>query len=253
MSDAAAKPIDGAVAVVTGAGRGIGRAIATALAAAGAHVVVAARSLDELERLVSELEGAGGAATAIRVDVSNEESVQELVDLTVARLGTLDILVNNAGIVAHGRIVDTSYDQWASIFRTNVDGTFLCTRAALRVMSPGSSIVNVASTFGNAVVRGYAAYCASKAAILHFTRVAAAEAARAGVRINAVAPGYVETDLNASALADPDTRAAIERRIPLGGIANPDDLVPTILHLCGPGSSGMTGSVVTIDGGFALR
>jgi NAD(P)-dependent dehydrogenase (short-subunit alcohol dehydrogenase family) len=243
----------GAVTVVTGASRGIGRTLARGLAAAGARVAAAARDRAGLDSLVGEITADGGEAVAVPADVSDPPSVDALIAAVVRRWGRLDVLVNNAGIITYEKVADTDPDDWDRIFAVNVRGTFLCTRAALRVMGTGGSIVNIASVFGTTPVRGYAAYCASKAAILQFTKVAAAENARRGIRVNAVAPGYVESDLNAEAFADPATRQAVERRIPLGRIATADELVPVVRYLGSPGSSYVTGSVITVDGGFALR
>lgn len=253
MTDRSEPALDGAVTVVTGASRGIGRTLARALAGAGARLVAAARGKETLDALVEEVRADGGEAIGVVTDVADPASVDALVAAALARWGRIDAFVNNAGIITYEPVTETGVDTWDRIFATNVRGTFLCTRAALPVMERGASIVNIASVFGTTPVRGYAAYCASKAAILQFTRVAALESARRGIRVNAVAPGYVESDFNAEAFADPAVRAAVEKRIPLGRIATADEIAPVVRYLCSPASAYVTGSVLTIDGGFALR
>ncbi|MDG4834309.1 SDR family oxidoreductase [Solwaraspora sp. WMMD1047] len=245
--------LGGAVTVITGASRGIGRTLARELAAAGARVAAAARDRVGLDTLVEEITAAGGEAVAVPTDISDAASVDGLFDAVADRFGRVDALVNNAGIISYEPLTETDPATWDRIFAVNVRGTFLCTRAALGKLERGGSIVNIASVFGTTPVRGYGAYCASKAAILQLTRVAAAENARRGIRVNAVAPGYVESDFNAESFADPAVREAVERRIPLGRIATADELVPIVRYLCSPNSAYVTGSVVTVDGGFSLR
>lgn len=252
MTEASDGRLAGRVAIVTGAGRGIGRTLALALAEAGASVVVAARRAETLDEVVAEIEQAGGRATSVPTDVTDARAVEALAQAAVSRYGGLDVMVNNAGTLINASIVDTDVEELDRLMATNVRGTFLGVQAALRVMGRGGSVINIASTFGNTPVRGYGAYCASKAAILQLTRVAALESARAGIRVNAIAPGFVATDFNTEAMADPTTRSAIEKRVPLGRVIDPDELVPLTLYLATDDSAYCTGSVFTIDGGFAL-
>ena len=245
--------LDGVATIVTGAGRGIGAVLGRELAARGARVTLAARSTEQIEQVAEEIRSAGGEATAIPVDVADADSVDGLVTQSLEHWGSVDALVNNAGIITYAPISETTPADWDSILATNAGGVFRCTRSAASVMQAGASIVNIASVFGQRPVRGYAAYCASKAAILHFTRVAALEFAQQGIRVNALAPGYVESDLNVEALADPKIRESIEKRVPMSRIATPEELVPLVAYLCSPDSSYVTGSTFTIDGGFALR
>jgi NAD(P)-dependent dehydrogenase (short-subunit alcohol dehydrogenase family) len=244
--------LHGAVVIVTGAGRGIGRVVAEGIAAAGARVVLGSRSLDQLKAVEAGILERGGQAVAIPFDVMDPTSVEAMVDAAAAQWGQLDGLVNNAGVAQHTRIVDMAIEDWERILRTNLTGAFLTMQATLRHLSRGGSIVNVASVFGETPVRGYGAYCASKAGLLHLTRVAAAEHARDGIRINALAPGYIATPLNEEAFSDEATRESVLKQIPLRRIADPEELVPLVQYLLSDVSAYVTGSVFTIDGGFAL-
>jgi NAD(P)-dependent dehydrogenase (short-subunit alcohol dehydrogenase family) len=241
--------------LITGAGRGIGRSLAEALADRGARVCLAARTESQLEEVAAGIREAGGDAAIAAGDVTNASDAERMVNTTVEAFGRIDGLVNNAGIIRSGQIADMAVEDWDAIMTTNLRGLLLCTQAAIKHMAAQGSgkMVNVASSFGFAPVRGYAAYCASKAAIVHFTRVAALEFARSGVQVNAIAPGYVETDLNADALSDETLRAKIEKRVPAGRIASPDELVPLVGFLLSSASDYITGEAVRIDGGFSIK
>jgi 2-deoxy-D-gluconate 3-dehydrogenase len=241
--------------LVTGAGRGIGRALALALAADGARVCLAARSRDELEDVAGRVRGAGGDAVTCQGDVTDPSDAERMVTTAVEAFGTLDVLVNNAGITRGGSILTQPVEDFDAVITTNLRGTFLCTQAAARrmVAAGRGKILTISSVFGTSAVREQSAYCASKAALNQFTRVVALELAPHGIQVNAIAPGYVATSLNEEALDDPATAERVLRRIPAGRIARPDDLAGIVRLLCSEASDYITGEVVVIDGGFGLR
>jgi NAD(P)-dependent dehydrogenase (short-subunit alcohol dehydrogenase family) len=247
--------LHGRTAIVTGAGRGIGRAAALALAGAGADLALAARSKDQLERVAGEVEDLGRRALVVPTDVTDREAVERLVTRTVEELGGLDVLVNNSGIVDSTPLLEQDPDQWDRVFDTNVRGTYLATRAAgEHLVGQGSGkVVNVASNFAFKGVPGHAAYCASKAAVVSFTRTMAVEWARHNVQVNALAPGYVATDLNAELRADEDAQARILRSVPARRMGEPEEMAPWIVLLAGPASDFMTGETVVVDGGQTAR
>lgn len=247
--------LNGKVAIVTGAGRGLGRAMATALAGAGAAVTVASRTAAELDRFVDEVKEAGGQALACPTDITDEASVERMVDATVAMFGRVDILVNNSGIVASTPLIDQSADEWDRVIATNLRGTYLATRAVGRhLVAQGSGkVVNIASNFALQGVANHAAYSASKAGVIAFTRSMAIEWARNGIQVNAIAPGYFATALNAEMRDDVDTMAKVVRAIPAQRMGEPDELRPWLLLLAGEASNFMTGEVIVIDGGQSVR
>ena len=253
MSNAA--PLAGRVALVTGASRGIGRSVALALAGAGADVAVAARTVEDLKLVADEIQDVGRRALPVHLDVTDAGSADDAVAAVVRDLGRLDVLVNNAGIVQTAAALETTDADWDRVLATNLRGVFLCSRAAGRVLTAQRSgkVVNMASNFGIVATPGHAAYCASKAAILQLTRVLALEWAPFNVQVNAIAPGYVSTDLNAGMRADPDLTERVVRRIPAGRMAEPDEIGPLAVLLASPASDFMTGSTVVIDGGHAAR
>jgi NAD(P)-dependent dehydrogenase (short-subunit alcohol dehydrogenase family) len=247
--------LDGKVAIVTGAGRGLGRSMAHALVEAGAAVAVAARSGAELDSFVAEVEASGGRALALPTDVTDETAVEQMVATTVETFGRLDVLVNNSGIVATTPLIEQTADEWDRVVATNLRGVFLATRAAGRhLVAQGSGkVVNIASNFALQGVADHAAYSASKAGVIAFTRSMAMEWARHGVQVNAIAPGYFATPLNAELREDEATLAKVVRAIPLRRMGQADELKPWLLLLAGSASDFMTGEVVVIDGGQSVR
>jgi NAD(P)-dependent dehydrogenase (short-subunit alcohol dehydrogenase family) len=249
-------------AVVTGGGRGIGAAIARALAHAGATVSVLGR---DAARLAAQVEALGGAAQAqaVGVDVADEGSVRAALAAVRERFGRVDILVNNAGQAESAPLARTDLALWQRMLAVNLTGTFLCTREALGEMTKRGSgrIVNVASTAG-LVGYGYvSAYCAAKHGVIGLTRAAALETAKTGVTVNAVCPGYTETDIVRDAVAnivkkagktEAEARAALVARNPQGRMIQPDEVAAAVLWLCLPDSGSITGQAIAIAGGEVM-
>jgi 3-oxoacyl-[acyl-carrier protein] reductase/2-deoxy-D-gluconate 3-dehydrogenase len=239
------------VAVVTGAGRGLGSAIALRLAEENVAVVLAGRSVDQLAAVQAQIVDKGGTALAVSTDVTSAESVQALFATCVERFGRLDVLVNNAGIAGLRNLVDLDEAEWERIFDTNVRGMFLCSREAGRHFAAVGSgrVINVASVFGLLGRAGYSAYGASKGAVINFTRAVAAEWARFGAQMNAVAPGYFATDINAELRANPELLAKILRRVPARRMGDPGELANVVTYLALHAPDFLTGQTIAVDGG----
>jgi 3-oxoacyl-[acyl-carrier protein] reductase len=243
--------LDGRVALVTGASRGIGRAIAIELAAKGAAVAVNfRRSSAEADEVVAQIVADGGRAIAIGGDVADFAEVEAVVARTVDSLGGLHVLVNNAGIAKDGLIYNMDPGDWLEVMRVNFGGVVHATKAAMShlMVQREGAIVNVSSVMGDRAWMGDSMYAASKAAVSAFTRSSALELARFGVRVNAVLPGFVETELIASLLSD-DHGMGVLKQIPMRAFARPEDVARTVVFLAGPDAGYITGSLVTVDGG----
>ena len=241
----------GQVALVTGGSRGIGATICRTLAADGAAVAVNYRSSEaEAKAVVADIEAAGGRAVAVGGDVADPVAAAELVERTAAELGDLHVLVNNAGISQDALIFNMSADDWLDVMRVNFGGVFNCTRAVLpRFMAAGAGvIVNVSSVMGERGWIGESNYAASKGAVNAFTRCCAMETARFGIRVNAVLPGFVPTELVAG-LTEGETGKNIRKQIPMRRFGEVDQIAAAVRFLASPESSYLTGSFLAVDGG----
>lgn len=252
------RSLDGRVAVVTGASGGLGAHFARLLAREGAAVAVAARRMDRVEALAGELAAAGGRAMALKLDVAEAAAIGPALDEVQAALGPLSILVNNAGVGGEGLALEVSLEDWDNTFAVNVRGTFLAAReAARRMLESGvaergeARIVNIASVASHTVLPGLAAYCASKAAVAMLTKGLAREWARRGIAVNALAPGYIETDINASWWSTEGGQKQL-KSFPRRRLMDASDLDAAFLILAGPAASAITGSVITVDDGQSL-
>jgi len=240
------------VVLITGALTGIGRATALAFARDGARVVVSGRREVEGKALEAELRDLGAEAEFIKADVRHDDEVRELVDQTVARYGRVDAAVNNAGSEGQpGLVTQQTAESYAATFNTNVLGTLLSMKHELRVMqAQGSgSIVNISSTYGHAGAAGASVYAASKHAVEGMTKSAALEAAASGVRVNAVAPGPIETGMLNRFTGTAEAKAALASRVPLGRVGAPEEIARTVVFLASDEASFVTGHVLTADGG----
>jgi 3-oxoacyl-[acyl-carrier protein] reductase len=250
MADAT--PLTGQVALVTGASRGIGAAIAKELAAAGATVVVNyASSPAAAEAVVAEITAAGGKAWAHQANVADEDQVEAMVKDVLAKEGRLDVLVNNAGITRDGLLMRMKSADWQSVIDLNLTGVFLCTRAVSRSMLKARSgrIINITSVVGLMGNPGQANYSAAKAGVIGLTRSSAAEFASRGVTVNAVAPGFITTDMTKDLNVEPILSA-----IPLGRMGSPDEVASAVRFLAAdPAAAYMTGQVLQVDGGMVMR
>jgi NAD(P)-dependent dehydrogenase (short-subunit alcohol dehydrogenase family) len=244
----------GRTALVTGASSGLGRHFAGVLSRAGAAVVLLARRSDRLETAVAEIEAAGGRAAALPCDVTDYKSVRQAVDAAASRHGPIDILINNAGIAISKPLFEHSEADWDAVLDTNLKGAWLMARevAALWVgAGSGGRIVNIASILALRTIRNVPAYAAAKAGLVHLTHTLALELGRHGITVNAIAPGYFETDLNRAFLQS-ETGQALIRRIPLGRSGEGPDLDGALLLLCADAGAYITGAVIPVDGGHAV-
>ena len=246
--------LDGRVAFVTGASSGLGAHFASTLAAAGAPVAIAARRADRLAALAKSLRETGGTVLAVELDVTDPASVEAAVAAAEAALGPIEILINNAGVGEPASFLDTSEDQWRHHFGVNLDGVARVGRVVAKRMvahGKGGSIINTASIVGFMVARGISAYAVSKAAVVQLTKAMALELAPHKIRVNALAPGYVPTEINADFLAS-DTGKKMLSRFPMQRAGRLDELDGPLLLLASDAGSYMTGSIIVVDGGTLL-
>ncbi len=244
--------VSGKVVLVTGASRGIGRAIAEALAAAGAAVVLGARDEAKLAQAVDAIVSAGGRASAVSLDVCHRESVDAALAAVLQRHGRIDGLVNNAGITRDNLLLRMKAEDWEAVLATNLTGVYHCTQAALRPMLKQRSgrIVNVSSVVGITGNAGQANYAASKAGVIGFTKSIAREVASRAITVNAVAPGFIDTEMTA-AMTD-KAKEAVASSIPMGRVGKPEDVAGAALFLLSDAAAYVTGQVLGVDGGFHM-
>ena len=248
--------LDQKIAWVTGAGKGLGRAIAVALSQAGATVAVTARTASDLERLAAERAEYGGKVLVLPGSVADSGAVRAIVDRIVEQTGRLDAVINCAGISPHfTRSTDVSDDEWRQVLDVNLQGTFYCCREAGKVMleQQAGSIVNVSSIHASSGFERIAAYAASKGGVEALTKVLAVEWAERGVRVNALAPGYFRTDLSSGLLAADRWGERILRSTPMGRVGNVEELGGAAVFLASDASRFMTGATLTVDGGWTAR
>lgn len=242
--------LQGKVAVVTGGSRGIGRAVASALAREGAAVALCARDPDPLKKVAAELEASGAQVLAVKADVAQAVEVDHLMEACVERFGSLSILVNNAGITRDNLLIRMRDDEWEAVLSGNLKGAFHCTRAALRPMlkQRGGRIINLTSVIGVMGNPGQANYAAAKAGIIGLTKATAKEVASRGITVNAVAPGFIETDMTHA--LDPELQERIRAQVPLGRFGTPEEVADLVLFLASDRAAYITGQVIHINGGL---
>jgi 3-oxoacyl-[acyl-carrier protein] reductase len=240
------------VAIVTGASRGIGEAIARRLAADGCHVVAVARNADKLARVVNSIASDGGSAEAISCDVADPAAVQKMVEDVAEKHGRIDVLVNNAGITRDTLLLRMDDAQWDEVMNTNLKSAFVATRAASRYLmrAPAGRIINIGSVSGVIGNKGQANYAASKAALSGFTKTVARELAGKGVTANVVAPGFISTDMT-GALPE-KVHEEVKKLIPLGRFGEPADVAAVVSFLASAAGGYITGQVLCVDGGMAM-
>ncbi len=247
------KRLEGKVAIITGASRGIGKEIAVYFAKEGASLVLTARSLESLEAVSKEIAALGSQEPFLfALDVKNAEKIQEMTDKTLDKYKRIDILVNNAGITKDGLFVRMSEADWDEVLETNLKGTFLCMRAVSKIMMKQrhGKIINMASVIGLIGNAGQANYAASKAGIIALTKSVAKELGSRNVLVNAIAPGFIDTEMT-QALSE-ETKNSILKTIPVGVFGKPADVAKVALYLASDDSNFVTGQVITVDGGMVM-
>jgi 3-oxoacyl-[acyl-carrier protein] reductase len=257
MTSAGIFNLEGRVALVTGASSGLGVRFAECLAENGALVVLVARRADRLAAVTARIEKSGGRAIAIAADVCDRAAMRHAFDAAERQFGTVTILVNNAGVVHSGRAVEIAEEEWRRVLSTNLDAVFYCAQEAARRMlgaGKGGAIVNIASVLGFGVDKGVIAYATAKAGVIQLTKALALELSFKGIRVNAIAPGWIVTDLNREYLASAKG-AALKREIPIGRFGQEGDLDGPLLLLVSDAGRFVTGATIVVDGGqmVALR
>jgi len=240
------------VALVTGASRGLGQAIALALAAEGASIAAVARSEEALQSTLEVIRTAGGTAEPFALDVSDSAAAEATVEKIVARFTHIDVLVNNAGVTRDGLLMRMTAEAWDTVINTNLKGAFNLTKPVGRLMvkQRAGRIINISSVIGLMGNAGQANYAASKAGLIGFTKSVAREFASRGITCNVVCPGFIETDMT-KALSD-DLKAKLLERIPLQRLGQPDDVAGVVAFLTSPAANYITGQILTVDGGMVM-
>src|SRR3954453_9262675 len=254
MVDLPSFDISGQVVLVTGASSGIGRHFSEVLAAAGAKVAAVARRTERIEELAREIESRGGICLPVACDVTKQDSIRDAIAAAEAQLGPLSVLVNNAGVVVSKPLFEHTEEDWDHVVDTNLKGAWLAAREfahhLVEQKRPGR-IINISSILASRTIGRVPAYCAAKAGLTHLTQVLAMELARYGILVNALAPGYVETDFNREYFQT-DAGKALIGRIPMKRIGQAPDLAGALLFLASPASAYVTGAVISVDGGHGV-
>jgi 3-oxoacyl-[acyl-carrier protein] reductase len=244
--------LENQIAVITGAGRGIGRAIALKFAAEGADVVCISRTQENSEKVANEIGALGRKAWAFAVDVADSNAVNAAAEKILADCGKVDILVNNAGVTRDGLLMRMSDEDWDTVLNTNLKGAFFFAKAFFRTFARQRSgrIINISSVIGLIGNAGQCNYAASKAGLIGFTQSVARELASRGVTVNAIAPGFIETDMTSE--LNEELKAAILKQIPMGRFGSAEDIADAALFLAGASARYITGQVLTVDGGMVM-
>jgi 3-oxoacyl-[acyl-carrier protein] reductase len=240
-------------AFVTGASRGIGRACAMALSAGGARVIVASRQLEKLEEVAAEIRGAGGEAFVVCIDLSSQESIKDAFAKASKEFGRIEILVNNAGMTRDGLVLRMKRDDWDSVLQTNLSGAFFSIQQVLpgMVRERWGRIVNISSVVGEAGNAGQVNYAASKAGLIGMTKALAQEVASRNITVNAVAPGFIETDMTSK--LNEETKAKALESVPLKRMGKAEDIAAAVRFLCSDEANYITGHVLDVNGGMYMR
>lgn len=244
--------LKGKTAIITGSGRGIGRAIALAMAAQGANIVVNDVNMESAGEVVTEIEAMGRQAIAVKADVTVEEQVKAMIETCINRFGKLDILVNNAGIIQTAPVTEIDGKDWDRVMEVNLKGVFLCCKAALAPMKAqhGGKIINIASVAGKrgGGLLGNSCYSASKGGVIAFTKSLARESGPFGINVNAITPAFTDTEMTRSIA--PDKKEFIIKMLPLGRVGQPSDIAGAVCFLASSMSDYMTGEIMDVDGGL---
>ena len=246
--------LKGKTAIITGSGRGIGRAIALAMAEQGANIVVNDVNMESAGEVVAEIEAMGRQAIAVKADVTSEEQIKQMIETCINRFGKLDILVNNAGIIQTVPVTEIDGKDWDRVMEVNLKGVFLCCKAALAPMKAqhGGKIINIASVAGKrgGGLLGNSCYSASKGGVIAFTKRLARESGPFGINVNAVTPAFTDTEMTRS--ITPEKKDFIIKMVPLGRVGKPDDIAGAVCFLSSNMSDYMTGEVMDLDGGLMM-
>jgi NAD(P)-dependent dehydrogenase (short-subunit alcohol dehydrogenase family) len=249
------KKLQGRIALITGASKGLGKAMSIALADAGAHVALVSRDMDKLESVSAEIRGRGGNSEVFRADVADESSVAGLEREVASRLGKVQILINNAGVNVRKSITDFTLDEWNYVLGTNLTAVFLMCRSFVPHMKGAGygRIVNMSSTMGHVSIAGRAAYSSSKAGLLGLTKAVALELASEGVTVNCISPGPFGTEMNTVLMQNPEVNQQFLQKIPVGRWGNVEDIGKLAAYLCSDDAAFITGTDILIDGGWCAQ
>jgi len=243
------------VALVTGAGKGLGKSMALALSESGAHVVVVSRTLPDIEATAKEIQENGGKSLPIAVDVTKEEGVVRMVETILREFKTIDILVNNVGTFIGGPLLESSIEDWHKMLEINLTSTYLCSKVVGKHMveRQNGKIINISSALGIFGARDSGAYCASKGGVIQLTKALAIEWAKYNINVNSIAPYSLETEKTSTMLEDEKVKKALISKIPLSRIGQPSDVSGTVVFLASKASDYITGQVIFVDGGFSAQ